>query len=131
MLQLLDVGGDMDGLRVAEMAEASCLAPDGECRRRLAIGLRVCGFRMLAVKNSKTRFAVGASGAKSPGMAIPVADRISASLITTNSCALSWAFIVMNDNLLYFDALNTLSEERRARIRRKLLDSGLPISLRR
>jgi hypothetical protein len=121
----------MDGLHVAEMAEASCLAPDGECRRRLAIGLRVCGFRMLAVKNSKTRFAVGASGAKSPGMAIPVADRISASLITTNSCALSWAFNVVNDNLLYFDALNTLSEERRARIRRKLLDSGLPISLRR
>ena len=29
--------------------------------------------QMVAVKNSKTRFAVGASGAKRPGMAIPAA----------------------------------------------------------
>ena len=38
LLQLFDVGGDVDGLHVAEMAEASRLAPGGECGRRLAVG---------------------------------------------------------------------------------------------
>jgi hypothetical protein len=54
----------------------------------------VFGLRMLAVKNSKTRLAVGASGAKRAGSVIPSPYRIPVFLITTNSCAMPWALML-------------------------------------
>ena len=65
-LQILDVGRDVDGLHVAQMLDAVTLTRP-RIRWRLSRRPFWCGFLMFAVKNSRTRRAVGGSGAKRAG----------------------------------------------------------------
>ena len=85
LLQLLDVGGDVDGLHVAEMAEASRLAPGGECGRRLAVGFARMRIPDIGGEELEDAFRGRRVRSKKLGMVIPAADRISVFGITTNS----------------------------------------------
>ena len=66
-LQVLDEGGDVEGLDVGQTSDAVGVAPLGEASRRVAFryALRVWSLLICAVKNSRTRLAAWGVGVNS------------------------------------------------------------------